>query len=504
MLPGLGVGQLVRARPDAHGSCDSEARGRASPAPSPPRRLRRVVGGRLRRLAGRGDGAPGRERAVARGGHAPAADGHRSADAATTTGSRHRLAGGGRGVRHERRPRTTTITGSLAGLRGAARDARRRRSPRRRAARHGCRPPAGRSRRCARSVGAGFPTDVGHATTLRARGRPALDRGRGAPRRRSPATPFRFERRAMGSPLRLTVVDAAPGGGPPDERLAERAWRLVSDEFEAAEQAMSRFRDSSDLTAVNRAAGSGSRDRVDRRLVRALVAADRAGRSHRAGSSTPGSWPTSSASATTGSISADACPADRSGTDGRPVGATLAARRSARRRPLRWTPRSTSAGSARAWRCAGRGSAQAGRRAGRWRRRRRVAAARRAARGRRRPRGRRAGARVRALDRRDRGSGRWRRAVAVVAVRARGGGHLVGAGPSLAYRRRPAGPPSRRPADGRAGRGRAARGHRRRPDPAWSEVWSKSLFLYGAAGSPTRPGRAVWRRGGSATTAASR
>ncbi len=94
---------------------------------------------------------------------------------------------------------------------------------------------------------------------------------------RSPAV-FRFERRAMGSPLRLTVVDAASGGRPPDERLAERAWRLVSDEFEAAEQAMSRFRDSSDATAVNRAAGTGRAIRADQRLVRALVASDRAGR----------------------------------------------------------------------------------------------------------------------------------------------------------------------------------------------------------------------------------
>jgi len=81
----------------------------------------------------------------------------------------------------------------------------------------------------------------------------------------------RFERRAMGSPLRLTVVGTPPA-------RAEAAWRLVSDEFEAAETAMSRFRDSSDLTALNRAAGNGRPAAVDRRLVRALVAADRAGR----------------------------------------------------------------------------------------------------------------------------------------------------------------------------------------------------------------------------------
>jgi len=81
----------------------------------------------------------------------------------------------------------------------------------------------------------------------------------------------RFERRAMGSPLRLTIVGAPPAG-------AADAWRQVSDEFELAEEALSRFRESSDLTTVNRAAGSGRCIRVDRRLADALVAADRAGR----------------------------------------------------------------------------------------------------------------------------------------------------------------------------------------------------------------------------------
>jgi thiamine biosynthesis lipoprotein len=81
----------------------------------------------------------------------------------------------------------------------------------------------------------------------------------------------RFERRAMGSPLRLTIVGV-------EAALATRGWELVSDEFEAAEQAMSRFRESSDLTTVNRAAGDGRCRPVDRRLSAALVAADRAGR----------------------------------------------------------------------------------------------------------------------------------------------------------------------------------------------------------------------------------
>jgi len=90
----------------------------------------------------------------------------------------------------------------------------------------------------------------------------------------------RFERRAMGSPLRLTVVSL--DGRPADPAGAadpiEAAWSAVSDTFEAAEQAMSRFRDTSDLTAINRVAGSGQALTVDGLLVRALVAAERAGR----------------------------------------------------------------------------------------------------------------------------------------------------------------------------------------------------------------------------------
>lgn len=75
----------------------------------------------------------------------------------------------------------------------------------------------------------------------------------------------------MGSPLQLTVVGRTA-------RAATAAWRSVVAEFEAAEQAMSRFRGTSDLMAVNDAAGDDRPILVDRRLSRALVAADRAGR----------------------------------------------------------------------------------------------------------------------------------------------------------------------------------------------------------------------------------
>jgi thiamine biosynthesis lipoprotein len=60
--------------------------------------------------------------------------------------------------------------------------------------------------------------------------------------------------------------------------VIEVAWSAVSETFEAAEAAMSRFRETSDLTTINRSAGTGRMVPVDRRLIRALVAADRAGR----------------------------------------------------------------------------------------------------------------------------------------------------------------------------------------------------------------------------------
>ena len=81
-----------------------------------------------------------------------------------------------------------------------------------------------------------------------------------------------YEGRAMGSPLRLTVPDL------PDETGGADAWQLVIDEFEAAETALSRFRDSSELTRLNRRAGSGQAIVLSRRLRIALVAAERARR----------------------------------------------------------------------------------------------------------------------------------------------------------------------------------------------------------------------------------
>lgn len=83
--------------------------------------------------------------------------------------------------------------------------------------------------------------------------------------------PIRFESRAMGSPLRLTLSLGAPA-------VAAGLWSTVVDEFERGEAAMSRFRDTSELTALNRTAGTSAVHRPSPRLRRALVSSDRARR----------------------------------------------------------------------------------------------------------------------------------------------------------------------------------------------------------------------------------
>jgi thiamine biosynthesis lipoprotein len=83
----------------------------------------------------------------------------------------------------------------------------------------------------------------------------------------------RFEGRAMGSPLRLTIGGA---GGRADR--GRRAWDAVVASIEASEDAMSRFRETSELTAFNRLAGRTVAGRPSARLRQALVAADRARR----------------------------------------------------------------------------------------------------------------------------------------------------------------------------------------------------------------------------------
>jgi thiamine biosynthesis lipoprotein len=79
----------------------------------------------------------------------------------------------------------------------------------------------------------------------------------------------------MASPLRLTVCRRA---GESRGWEADAAWAAVTTEFETAEAELSRFRPTSDLTRLNLAAGSGRTVDVPRRLERALVASDRAHR----------------------------------------------------------------------------------------------------------------------------------------------------------------------------------------------------------------------------------
>jgi thiamine biosynthesis lipoprotein len=80
----------------------------------------------------------------------------------------------------------------------------------------------------------------------------------------------------MGSPLRLLIDAAEDDRG--DATRADRAWRAVVDEFATCDEAMSRFRDDSEITRLNRLAGADRPLRVSRRLRRALVVADRARR----------------------------------------------------------------------------------------------------------------------------------------------------------------------------------------------------------------------------------
>ncbi len=90
-----------------------------------------------------------------------------------------------------------------------------------------------------------------------------------------------FAATSMGSPLRLTVAgsaqDCPPNGPTRSTPLVEPGTRTRA-EFAAVDEAMSRFSETSGLTALNRSAGTGRLMAVDRRLERALLAAERARR----------------------------------------------------------------------------------------------------------------------------------------------------------------------------------------------------------------------------------
>ncbi len=90
-----------------------------------------------------------------------------------------------------------------------------------------------------------------------------------------------FSARALGSALRLSVhlpETDSPARRAADRAAADTAWAEVRAEFDAVDVALSRFRDDSELTLLNRLAGSGRVVEVSWRTRRALAAADRAGR----------------------------------------------------------------------------------------------------------------------------------------------------------------------------------------------------------------------------------
>jgi thiamine biosynthesis lipoprotein len=78
------------------------------------------------------------------------------------------------------------------------------------------------------------------------------------------------EGRALGSPLRLTLA------GGLDARDVDEAWDAVTDEFARVDRAMSRFRPDSELTALHREGGRIGA--LSWRLERAIVTAERARR----------------------------------------------------------------------------------------------------------------------------------------------------------------------------------------------------------------------------------
>ena len=87
----------------------------------------------------------------------------------------------------------------------------------------------------------------------------------------APVPVAHFERRAMGSPLRLTLVGIEPD-------RARSAWEATSRLIETIEQALSRFRESSDLMALNARAGDPLARPVAPFLHSAIAAAHRAWR----------------------------------------------------------------------------------------------------------------------------------------------------------------------------------------------------------------------------------
>jgi thiamine biosynthesis lipoprotein len=90
-----------------------------------------------------------------------------------------------------------------------------------------------------------------------------------------PPSVIRRVGRAMGSPLRLQVAVGTRAAGASATEV-DAAWAAVVEEFEAVEQALSRFRPTSEIHRLRLAGGRA--EAPSPRLVAALVAADRARR----------------------------------------------------------------------------------------------------------------------------------------------------------------------------------------------------------------------------------
>jgi FAD:protein FMN transferase len=88
----------------------------------------------------------------------------------------------------------------------------------------------------------------------------------------------KFARRVMGSALRVTVASDALQHRGASQTDPEACWRAISEEFDAADAALSNFRTDSGLAELNRRAGDLAPRPVERRLYDAVVAADRARR----------------------------------------------------------------------------------------------------------------------------------------------------------------------------------------------------------------------------------
>lgn len=92
------------------------------------------------------------------------------------------------------------------------------------------------------------------------------------------AAPLRFTGRALGSRLKLFVNAPAGSAAESIRPAAEAAWAAVVAEFAAVDASLSRFRADSELTALNRLAGSDGVALVSWRVRTMLATVHRAGR----------------------------------------------------------------------------------------------------------------------------------------------------------------------------------------------------------------------------------